>query len=230
MTNRRLKTVDGLWLGIALLLHSLLLLVPINIPPELPPVPEIITVTLDIQSKAEPPVDQPVKYQSEINPEKKPKSVTPEPKDSQQVDPLLFSTHVLSKSITTTQLLRSVSHLKLPRPEREKPLDLGTFRVPPLPANWSPSLKTDDNLFNGKIASAGSEIVDQWGEAGGRYNVVVKTSSGHTLCGQVQAWSPMNSLKEHVTMWRSCGGSGNRTSEGFRRMMFATRRPASIKP
>lgn len=224
MTNRRLKAVHGLWLGIALLLHSALLLVPIHIPPEVPPAAEIITVTLATQSNAEPPGDQPVKKQPEItpetipeiNPEKKPLSVASEPKDSQLVESLQLSTPALPKSVTTAQLLRSVSHLKLPLPEKEKPLELGAFMAPPLPANWSPGLKIEDNLFSGSVASAGSEIVDQWGDAGGRYNVVVKTSSGHTLCGQTQAWSSMNPLVEPVMMWRSCGGNGKRTSKGLR--------------
>jgi hypothetical protein len=224
MTNHRLKAVDGLWLGIALALHLALLLVPVNIPPELSPTTETltVTVTLDTRSKDVPPIDQPVKYQPEINPERRPQSVPQEPQDVQQLDPLLFSAQDLSAPITTAQLLRSVRHLKPPQPESEKALELGTFRAPPLPANWLPSLKIDDNLFNGTVTSGGSEIVDQWGGADGRYNVVVKTSTGHTLCGQAQAWSPMNPLEEHVTMWRSCGGNGKRTSERPHRKMYTS--------
>ncbi len=230
MINRRLKAVDGLWLGIALALHSALLLVPINIPPELSPATESLTVTLDIQSKAVPPIDQPVEYQPEINPERRPQSVPQKPKDVQQLDPLLYSAQNLSEPITTAQLLRTVRHLKFPQPESEKTLKLGTFRAPPLPANWLPSLEIDDNLFHGTVTSAGSEIVDQWGGVDGRYNVVVKTSTGHTLCGQALAWSPMNPLEEHVTMWRSCGGNGKRSAERPHRKMFTSRRSVGITP
>lgn len=213
MTNRRLKAVDCLWLGIALLFHSVVLLVPISIPTEVSPVAEIITVTLVKQLKVEPPKDHPVKHQPEIIAEKKSPSITSEPKDSQQVESVLVSTQALPKSITTAQLLRSVDHLKLSIPEKKKPLALGAISAPPLPANWSPSLKIDDNLFNGKVASAGSEIMDQWVDAGGGINMVIKTSSGNTLCGQAQAWTSMNPLVEPVMMWRSCGGGGKRASK-----------------
>lgn len=222
MTNRRLKAVDGLWLGIALAFHSALLFVPISVPPELSPATETLTVTLDTRSRDVPPVDQPVKYQPEINPDKRPQSVPQKPQDVQSLVPLLVSAQDLSEPITTAQLLRSVSYLKPPQPESEKALELGAFRAPPLPANWLPSLEIDDNLFSGTVTSAGSEIVDQWGGADGRYNVVVKTSTGRKLCGQAQAWSPMNPLEEHVTMWRSCGGNGKRTSERPHRKMFTS--------
>ena len=69
MTNRRLKAINGLWLGVALLLHSALLLVPISTPSGPAPVTEIVSVTLVAQSIIKPPRDEPLKHQSEPIPE-----------------------------------------------------------------------------------------------------------------------------------------------------------------
>ena len=232
MTNRRLKAINGLWLGVALLLHSALLLVPISTPSGPAPVTEIVSVTLVAQSIINPPRDEPLKHQSEpipetiaetiaetdqeIIPEREPPLTASRPKSPQQVDPLLPSTPVLSKSITTAQLLRSASNLKLPLAEKEKSLELGAFRAVTLPGNWSPSLKMEDNLFNGRVALAVTKIVDQWVYIGGGYNAVVKTRSGHTLCGQAQPWSPMNPLLEPVVMWRNCDSIRKRNSKRLR--------------
>ncbi len=46
INNRRFKAIYGLWLGIALLLHLALLLVPIGMPRQLSPAPEAFTVIL----------------------------------------------------------------------------------------------------------------------------------------------------------------------------------------
>jgi len=204
INSRRFKAIYGLWLGIALLLHLALLLVPIGMPRELSPAPEAITVILAIQSKASSPVEQPVNHQPELDQETKPQSGPPAPQDTQRLVPAPLSAQDLPKAITAAQLFHNVSYLKWPLPESEKPLKLGAFKPQLLPVNWLPSLKMGDNLFSGKVVSARTEIVDQWLAADGGYNVVVNTPTGQTLCGRAQAWNPMNPLEEHVTLWRLC--------------------------
>jgi len=58
-----------------------------------------------------------------------------------------------------------------------------------------------------------TEIVDRWLAADGSHNVVIETTTGHTLCGSARPWNPMNPLVEHLMMFRPCGGWGKRAFE-----------------
>jgi hypothetical protein len=69
----------------------------------------------------------------------------------------------------------------------------------------------DNNLFDGMVAPAETELVDRWQAADGSNNVVIKTPNGDTLCGRAEAWDPMRPLLEPLMMFRSCGGGGKRT-------------------
>ena len=84
------------------------------------------------------------------------------------------------------------------------------------PANWSEGagaglLQQSPNRFHGMHAPASVEIVDRWLAADGSHNVVVNLPNGSTLCGNAQAWNPMQPLVEHVMLFRPCGGGGKRT-------------------
>ncbi len=62
-----------------------------------------------------------------------------------------------------------------------------------------------------------TEIVDRWLAADGSQNVVINTP-GHTLCGRLLAWDPMQPLIEHVVQYRPCGGGGKRVLEMTQRI------------
>jgi len=216
-TNRRFKALDYLWVGVALLFHAMLLLMPFSMPNEVAPKSETISVTFVTPPEAETPEEQPVESelattQPDTKPEKKPASITTAPLEPQEQvpEPLLDTIQALPKPVSAAQLLQSAADFNLSTPVKDKSLTLGAFSAPPLPANFAPSLKIDDNLFDGRIAMADSEIMDEWVDASGGYNVVVKLPSGRVLCGQAQPYSSMDPLVEHVTMWQSCGGDGKR--------------------
>jgi hypothetical protein len=59
---------------------------------------------------------------------------------------------------------------------------------------------------------AAVEIVDRWQEADGSHHVLVRTPAGDMLCGRAEAWDPMQPLVEHVMRYRTCG-SGKSTFE-----------------
>jgi hypothetical protein len=69
----------------------------------------------------------------------------------------------------------------------------------------------DNNLFDGMVAPAETELVDRWQAADGSNNVVINTPNGETLCGRAEAWNPLRPLMEPLMMFRSCGGGGKRT-------------------
>jgi hypothetical protein len=69
----------------------------------------------------------------------------------------------------------------------------------------------DNNLFDGMVAPAETELVDRWQAADGSNNVVINTPNGETLCGRAEAWDPLRPLMEPLMMFRSCGGGGKRT-------------------
>ena len=216
-TNRQLKAADYLWAGVALLTHGALLFIPFSMPDEVAPKSETISVTFVTPPQVEPAEEKPVESQlattqPDIKPENKPASVTPEPTEPQEQvpEPLLDKIHALPKSVSTARLLQRAADFNLSTAVKDKPLTLGAFSAPPLPSNFAPSLTKDDNLFDGKIAMIGSEVVDEWVDASGGYNVRVKLPSGRVLCGQAQPYSSMNPLVEHVTMWQSCGGDGKK--------------------
>ena len=217
-TTSRFKPVDYLWLGVALLVHTMLLLIPFNMPDELDPIPANITVTFANPPKAVSQEDQPIEpqvaaQQPDITPEKKPDSIIPEPMEPQVSEPLPATTQTVPKTVSAAQLLHSAAEFSLSVPEKEKPLTLGAFKAPPLPANWSSSITMEENLFDGTVALTSPEVMDEWVDVSGGYNMVVKTQSGRTLCGRAQAWNSMNPLQEHVMMWGPCGGNGKRKAK-----------------
>ena len=199
------------------MIHGALLLMPFSMPREVAPESETISVTFVVPPQVKPPEEQPVERQlatqpSDIIPEEKPALLAPEPEEpqAQEPEPLPDTIQVLPKRVSAAQLLQSSADFNLSAPEQQKSQALGTFSAPPLPRNWAPSLTIDDNLFDGRMAMANSEVMDEWVDAGGEYNVIVKLPSGRVLCGQAQPYSSMDPLVEHVTMWQSCGGDGKR--------------------
>jgi hypothetical protein len=98
----------------------------------------------------------------------------------------------------------------------DKGRNLGEPALYTMPSNWRKGagakyFNPEENLFDGMVAPAKVEIVDRWLAADGSQNVVIKTPSGHTLCGRAEWSDPMRPLVEKVMMFRPCGGGGKRT-------------------
>ncbi|NNL94276.1 MAG: hypothetical protein HKO64_01510 [Xanthomonadales bacterium] len=73
-----------------------------------------------------------------------------------------------------------------------------------------PILPPVTTVFEDFYLPAENEIVDQWQDRNGTRHVVMRTPSGHTLCGRLDAWDPHNPLFEPVPMYRRCAGGGKR--------------------
>jgi hypothetical protein len=222
-TIRRLKATDLVWLGIAVLLHSVLLLIPYSIPAP-PARPEAVKVTIEMTQieEAEPapklPQEEPL-VSPELLPLPKPLSHEPLP-TSERTEAEFAVVEELEKEqadetrpIGTAILLHSASAMKWAAKEEVQPRHLGIHYPVPQPENWRPSLTQEDNSFNDMMVPARTEVVDHWLAADGSRNVVINTTTGHTICGRGQAWNPMQPLVAHVMMFRPCGGGGKRTFE-----------------
>jgi hypothetical protein len=102
---------------------------------------------------------------------------------------------------------------------------LGEFVPPAPPPNWQPSITARENRFGDAYAPPETEIVDRWLAADGSHNVVIRTPNGMTLCGRALPWNPMEPLVEHVMMFRSCGGGGERSFSMPERLVPRRSRP-----
>jgi hypothetical protein len=198
------------WLLIAILLHSSLLLIPLQ--RTLPPAPTLQRLAVSLQRSGKPQrVDpQPTRPEQPVPPSRDaaaPANVKPKPPDS----PATPTTPppAISAALLFDLTSRQKWNLKSPPDTR----DLGVFRPQPLPENWRRGMPPEANRFDGMIAPDEVEVVDRWLAADGSHNVVVNTPSGDSYCGRNEAWSPLNPLFEPIMMWRPCGGGGKRSFE-----------------
>ncbi len=209
----RIKGRDGLWLALAVILHALIFLIPVQ-----QPTPEQESPALAIALLRAPriePVEAPTPPQDIVLPEKG-AVVTPEAALADEMpDQELTKQEDAPKApeviTTTARLIDSAGRFKWTLPDQKQVLQLGIFTPRDLPANWRPTLFTEENRFDGMTRPEKTEIIDRWLAADGSHNVVVNTPTGHTFCGRAEAWNPMSPLVEHVMMFRPCGGGGERS-------------------
>lgn len=97
------------------------------------------------------------------------------------------------------------------------PLRLGEPASQSIHENGWPRIQRKSGRFDEVSVREKVGIVDRWLAADGSHNVVMTTLTGETYCGRSEAWSPLNPLFEPITMWRPCGGDGNRTFDWPRR-------------
>jgi hypothetical protein len=202
------------WLLLAVLLHSSLLLIPMQ--RGQPPAQALQRLTVSLQGTVRPQeVDpEPTLPEQSVPPAAPalrdaaaPADVKPKPPDSPaapaSLPPALSAAHLFDLAS------RQEWNLKSPPDTR----DLGAFRPQPLPDNSRRGMPLEANRFDGMIAPDQVEVVDRWLAADGSHNVVINTPSGDTYCGRAEAWSPLNPLFEPIMMWRPCGGGGKRSFE-----------------
>jgi hypothetical protein len=218
----------GFWLGLALSLHALLLLIParetqspkaagrpleIRLTPRNPPLAAAVPPPAAIAQEAAPSAD--------ARPDtgaRDPGTLSGAPAAVPDADAATdlenpAATATWRHAPTARTLLETIARgdwgasadeparsLGRPWPRRENR---------PQPGGLQPG----PNRFDGVLAPARPEVVDRWLAADGSHNVVVHASSGETYCGRSEAWNPMNPLYEPIMTWRPCGGGGERRLE-----------------
>ena len=216
-TNRRLNSRDGFWLGLAIVLHALLLLIP-AVPDSSPnPATDAVVVTLlstnAYEQLSTETVETPISDVPAPDPQPAPRAPDEPPEIALQEDPGEKVPADPAPIISAARLLDSARQVKWVSSQPDEPLHLGVYSPRPLPANWTSGMVTEDNLFDGMVVPRKTEIVDRWLAADGSHNVVIHTPGGETFCGRALAWDPMQPLVEHVMQFRPCGGGGKRSFE-----------------
>lgn len=212
--SMRIGRRDGAWLVAAMLLHGCLLLIPLSQYSPLVTEPEILSVSLLKPPIAEIKTIEPVVTPQTIEQPAQEPEPAPVPQVAQQTEesaepfPLEADAPELP---TAARLLDSTRQFKWSDPEPSKTRRLGEAPVYAVPGNWLPGIELQDNLFDGMMVPARTQVVDHWVAVDGSRNVVLNTPSGETLCGRAQAWDPMHPMVEQLMMFRTCGGGGKRT-------------------
>lgn len=219
------------WLAVAVLLHALLLLTPARQGPSPGPAARPLAVVL---AKAWPPAQHEPEMDRDLA-QTEPAAAPPEqrrvpeaalsstpgppsPEEPQATAPVVPGastpeTGSPARAVTAARLLDLASRRGWRLGVESGNRSLGVFTPRPLPENWRSGASTASNLFDGMVLPVETEIVDRWLAADGSHNVVLRTPGGETLCGRAEAWNPMSPLVEHVMMFRTCGGGGERTFE-----------------
>jgi hypothetical protein len=197
----------------AVMLHAALLLIPLH-QAESPLARQTLEVDLWVQQLVEDAARIP-EPEPEHPPEPKPPEPPPDELKDQPREAAVESAPAAADArtgpaITAAFLIDAVSRMKWEEPKahqrtlgvavhRELPSNVAG-RVMPLTPNW----------FDDSIVPSSVKIVDRWQESDGTMMVVLRTPTGHTLCGRGAAWDAMNPLVEHVMMFNTCGGGGPR--------------------
>ena len=214
----RINRRDGLWLAVAVLLHSLVLLIPVR--QFSGPAETVRSVTISLLNSAEiefsatqapvlPPIPEEVRPPEHPILAEKPATRQDPAVDKEETSAISIPEAPLNTS--TARLTESLDRITWAIPDHGKNRELGV-RVPgQIPENWRPGIRLEENRFDGMVVPRKVEIVDRWLAADGSHNVVMNTPGGETLCGRAQAWNPMSPLLEPIMMFRRCGGGGKRS-------------------
>lgn len=216
-----------LWLGLAVLLHGLLLLLPDGRQLGETAVLQTLSVTLrkPVRPATEPESARPVAE----TPEAAPPALTPstetvtlpansevtttDPEALDPVEPAPPPVPVLAPPApSAAHLFESTQSVRLPQRSPERAARLGRQPLAPPPPNWRSGRVPGDSRFDGRALPDRAEIVDRWLAADGSHNVLIETSSGEMYCGHASAWDPLQPLVEPVMTFRACG-SGRTTFE-----------------
>lgn len=205
-------------LVLAVALHAALLLIPSRQPAPMAP-PQSVTVDVRFEpapfaqpepiTESIPPEPLPL---TEIPAEAMPETTLAEPSQAtqaadsaeqappQSARPPPSTAYLLETARTMDWQLETPS-LRIP----------GVPFIPDLPQNLTrPIMPLAPNAFDGYVLPTQAEVMDQWIDASGVINAVIKTPTGEILCGSIRPWDPMDPLVEHVAMYRTCGGGGKR--------------------
>jgi len=218
-TNRIAEIRLAGWLAAAAALHGLLLLLPHT--PLHHPVDTQRPLSVSLQSREiprpEPPLPSTPTEQVALPFSSPPAAAVPTTAPPALTVPNALThpeEHIASAHDMTTAELLDLARQRESAPTRSLPeRKLGVHTPQPLPPNWRPGAAEEANRFDGMVLPDRGEIVDRWLSADGSHNVVIRTATGETYCGRVEAWNPTNPLYEPIMTFRTCGGGGKRTFE-----------------
>ena len=197
--------------GLAVLIHVAFVMIPIAKKNGSPGRP-LLEIELRQSSKPVPEETGPAREAP--RPEVPPPSAEPATSES-ATPPLSDETRVqaeqnIDPDISAALLLEQASQGVMPYLPATT-AQLGRI-APRAPASLrsGPVLPPVTTVFEDFYLPRETEIMDQWQAPDGTRHVVLRTATGHTLCGQQQAWDPFNPLFEPIPMYRLCAGGGKR--------------------
>lgn len=207
--SMRFGRCDGAWLIAVVLLHGCLLLIPLKQFSMDTAAPRILTISLPKPTHLETPAaEMPA---PEVTLEEPRREISePRPPKIEQTPEKDPATEQVNRPSAAT-LFDSASRFNWSLRDKPKVRSLGQPRPYEVPENWRSGIKLEDNLFDGMMAPAETEIVDQWVASDGSRNIVLDTPGGQTLCGRAKAWDPLNPMVPQLMMFRTCGGGGRRS-------------------
>lgn len=200
----------GAWLAIAILLHALLMLLPLQraTPPPPPDAPRPLTVTFE---RAEPPPPV-VRTGPEPPAAAAPGLAAMQPAVDGRADapqaPSAPPAPAAMPRPSTASLLDFAARRGAGLSAPTSTLELGVFTPQAGPGEHGSRKVIDVGRPAGSRTAAATAVVDRWLAADGSHNVLVTTPSGETYCGRAEAWDPMEPLYEPVMMFRDCGSGG----------------------
>jgi len=205
----RFSRRDGAWLIAAVLLHGCLLLIPLKQFSTHTATPRVLTISLpkpiprSTRTEDIPvPAAMAEKPPQEL-PEPQPPRLAQTPEQEPTAEPV--------EKPSAATLFDSVRRFDWSIQESPKARVLGQPRPYEVPENWRSGINLEENLFDGMMVPAKTEIVDQWITADGSRNIVLNTPGGQTLCGRARAWDPLRPMVPQLMMFRTCGGGGKRS-------------------
>lgn len=200
-------------LAAAVLLHVALLALPLRraLPPA--PAPPLLEVSLlaPVATLSEPP---PTRL-SPVTPERAP--VTP-PAPQGAIEHLpqshtpaqLPEPQTAARRLTVARLLDQAARMKWPEDARPGARIARSISNKLQGELSRPILPFEPNLFDEFVLPASVEIVDRWLEPGGTHRVVVRTPSGHTVCGRQEPVDVFRPWAQMPMMFHLCAGGGKR--------------------
>jgi len=209
------------WLTLALLIHSLLFLIPVRAPQPATGQATVLSVELRPflpRTHSEKPSELPSDSTTSI-----PAIEESDLQNLQRFDAKPGKTETTALSIvqeakktsdspeSAVQLYQLLRDSILESEPEDKVRRLGIPELRKQGADYNANRLSAGNIFDGMYAPARVEIEDRWLAADGSHNVVVNLPDGSTMCGRAAAWNPLQPLVEHVMMFRNCGGGGKRS-------------------
>lgn len=215
------KPSDGRWLLLAVLLHSLVIIIPLR---DLPPDSITQSAELVVRLVMGHPTTPPAVAPENVFPETEPVREVLQPRpgvaeivelNAPEVEPEQQPDS--TSDVNTARLigLRETLTDKVPLQSDAGTANarLGELRPYTRPENWQQHAGAEafapfDNTFNGMVVPSETVVVDEWKAQDGSQGIILETPSGLRLCGRRGPWDPMRPMIEPLMQMQVCGGDG----------------------